>query len=210
MEKAQEIRSYKTTFETRENQENNNPVIEGYFVRFDDVFEISPDMSESIDKHALDKTLGNDIRALADHDTGKVLGRTSNGTLQLKLDDLGLWGSVSINPKDTEAMNYYERVKRGDISQCSFGFNILDQKPTVREDGGTHWTIKEADVLEVSIVAFPAYEATSIVARSKEVEDMKERENTAWKLQMKQRLKGETENGIKSINDKEEPRSEEE
>lgn len=209
MEKAQEIRSYKTTFETRESQDNN-PIIEGYFVRFDDVFNISPQMSESIDRHAFDKTLGNDIRALADHDTGKVLGRTSNGTLQLKLDDLGLWGSVSINPKDTEAMNYYERVKRGDISQCSFGFNILDQEPITREDGGTHWVVKEVELFECSIVAFPAYEATSIVARSKQIEDMKERENEAWKLQMKKRLKGELENGIESSNDKKELGPEEE
>lgn len=201
MSNAQEIRSYQTTFETKENQENN-PTIEGYFVVFDDVFNMTPDMSESIDRHAFDNTLDNDIRALADHDTGKVLGRTSNGTLRLKLDDHGLWGSVSINPNDTEAMNYYERVKRGDISQCSFGFNILDQQPIVREDGGTHWLVKEVELLECSIVAFPAYEATSIVARSKEIEDMKKRENEAWKLKMKQRLKGE-ENGIKSFDDKE-------
>lgn len=208
MSNAQEIRSFKTKFETRENQEDN-PSIEGYFVVFDDVFNISEDISESIDRHAFDKTLGGDIRALADHDTGKVLGRTSNGTLQLKLDDHGLWGSVSINPKDTEAMNYYERVKRGDISQCSFGFNILDQQPIVREDGGTHWLVKEVELFECSIVAFPAYETTSIVARSKEIEELKMREMETWKLKMKQRLRGEND-GIKSINDKEEPRSEEE
>lgn len=191
MEKAQEIRSYQTTFETRDANESQNPVIEGYFVVFGDTFNITPDMSESIDPHAFDNTLDGDIRALADHDTSKVLGRTTNGTLQLRLDDHGLWGSVSINPNDTEAMNLYERVKRGDVNQCSFGFDILDQKPIVREDGGTHWLVKEVKLWECSVVCFPAYEATSVTARSKYVEDMKEREHEAWKLQMLTRLKGE-------------------
>jgi len=185
-----EVRSQTTEFETREAQ-GENPVIEGYFVRFDDVFTITESMSESIDRHALDKSLANDIRALADHDTSKVLGRTTNNTLKLRLDDVGLFGSVSINPKDTEAMNFYERVKRGDISQCSFGFNILDEQPITREDGGTHWLVREADVHEVSIVCFPAYEMTSIQARSKRIEEMKEREAESWKLQMKSKLKGE-------------------
>lgn len=186
-----EVRSNKTNFETRDLSNDENPTISGYFAVFGDTYSFDSMMSESIDRHAFDKTINGDIRALADHDTGKVLGRTSNGTLQLKLDDHGLWGSVSINPKDTEAMNYFERVKRGDISQCSFGFNILSQEPITREDGGTHWLVKEVELFECSIVAFPAYESTCISARNKQIDDMKKEKQKAWKENLIKKLRGE-------------------
>ena len=184
-----ETRSFHTSFETRE-VENENPMISGYFVVFDDTYNISPDMSESVDRHALDNTLTNDIRALYDHDTSKVLGRTSNGTLQLRLDDHGLWGDITINPKDSEAMNLYERVKRGDVNQCSFGFNINEQKPISREDGGTHWLLKDVDVAEISVVSFPAYESTCVSARSKQIEEIKKEKDEAWKQNLLNKLKG--------------------
>lgn len=197
---ASETRSFKTTFETRAD-ENENPMISGYFVVFDDVYNFAPDMSESIDRHAFDNTLDGDIRALFDHDTSKVLGRTTNGTLHLRLDDHGLWGDILINTKDTEAMNLYERIKRGDVNQCSFGFDILDQQPIARDDGGTHWTVKKVKLWEVSPVTFPAYESTCVSARSKQVEDIKKEKQEAWKTQMRKRLKKGDENGIKSSND---------
>lgn len=184
-----EVRSYSTEFETRDS-EDNSPVVSGYFVRYDDVYNISPDMSESIDKHALDNTLNGDIRALFNHDTSKVLGRTTNGTLRLRNDDDGLWGEISINPNDTEAMSAFQKIKRGDISQCSFGFEILRQEPITREDGGTHWVVKEVKLYECSPVCFPAYESTSISARSKQIEEIKAEKSEAWKERILKKLKG--------------------
>ena len=140
-------------------------VIEGYFAVFDKETELWPGAFETIAKGAFDNTLKNDIRALINHEHRFVIGRTSAGTLQLSTNSNGLWGTIKVNEKDLDAMNLYERVKRGDVTQCSFGFNILDEDVDYRADGTIKWTIKEIDLHEVSIVTFPAYEETEVTAR---------------------------------------------
>ena len=194
-----EVRSSVVDFETRNDQEE--PMVSGYFVRFDDEFKFAPDMSERIDPHAFDETLGNDIKALYDHDTSKVLGRTGNGTLTLRVDDKGVWGDLLINPKDSEAMSIYSKIKRQDVSGASFGFTILDQEPITRSDGGTQWVVKKVDLVETSITAFPAYSATHIVAtRTKQVDDIKAEKQKAWKENLLKKLKGEKD-GTQSVDD---------
>lgn len=201
MEEKYEVRSQQTKFETRDD-ENSNPEISGYFVRFDDVYTFAEGMTESIDPHAFDNTLEDDIRALGDHDTRLVLGRTTNGTLKLNVDEVGLFGTVSINPKDTQAMDMYQRIKRGDVSQCSFGFEILDEEASYREDGSAHFLIKSVKLWEVSPVTFPAYSATSINAtRSKGIEEHKQRQQEAWKVRMMNKLKGANADGTQSVDD---------
>ena len=182
MEQRQ-VQAAKTAFETRE--ENGTPHITGYFAVFNSNYEIAPGMSESIAPGAFDKTLGNDIRALTNHDTRLVLGRNKAGTLTLKADSHGLWGDVAINPNDGDAMNTYERVKRGDVDQCSFGFDIVSEETEFLEDGSVHWTIKEVDLHEVSVCTFPAYKETNISARAAERDGIKARELAAWKERMK-------------------------
>lgn len=185
-----EVRSSTADFETRNDQEQ--PMVSGYFIRFDDEYNFSPDMSEKIDPHAFDETLGNDIKALYDHDTAKVLGRTGNGTLTLRVDDKGVWGDLLINPNDSEAMSIYSKIKRQDVSGASFGFNILDQEPITRKDGGTQWLVKKVDLIETTITAFPAYSATHIIAtRTKQVEDIKAEKADAWKQNLLKKLRGE-------------------
>lgn len=46
------------------------------------------------------------VRALIDHETRLVLGRSKAGTLELREDSHGLWGKIRINPNDTDAMTY--------------------------------------------------------------------------------------------------------
>lgn len=184
-----QLRTVGTKFETREDGENLS--IEGYFAVFDSNYEIAPGMSESIAPGAFSKTLSGDIRALINHDTTLVLGRTKANTLQLREDNHGLWGHIDINPNDTDAMNLYERVKRGDVDQCSFGFDILSEETDFRDDGSVHWTIKEVELYEVSPCTFPAYEETNISARAKEREDLLKRKNEAWKDAILKKLKGE-------------------
>ncbi len=166
-------------FKTRES-ETGDMYINGYFSVFNSEYEMWQGATESIDSNAFNETLSGDIRCLINHDTTLVLGRTKNKTLQLSVDNRGLWGEVKINPKDTDAVNLYERVKRGDVDQCSFGFEILEEE---FEDRGTsvHWTIKKVKLYEVSIVTFPAYEETSVSARQKEVENLKKRDFEVWK-----------------------------
>lgn len=187
--KMRQLRTVGTKFETREDGENLS--IEGYFAVFNSIYEIVPGMSESIAPGAFSKTLSGDIRALINHDTTLVLGRTKANTLQLREDNHGLWGHIDINPKDTDAMNLYERVKRGDVDQCSFGFDILSEETDFRDDGSVHWTIKEVELYEVSPCTFPAYEETNISARAKEREDLLKRKNEAWKDAILKKLKGE-------------------
>ncbi len=183
---VRQMRSIASKFETRE--ENDERIIEGYFAVFNSNYEIGPGMSESVAPGAFKNTLSGDIRALVNHDTTLVLGRNTAKTLELSEDERGLWGRIRINPNDSDAVNLYERVKRGDVSQCSFGFDILDEETEFREDGGVHWTIKEVKLYEVSCVTFPAYESTNIDARSKQRDDILKRKTEEWRIKMKERL----------------------
>lgn len=184
--KEKQTRSLKTELKTR--AEGENMTIEGYFVVFNSQTELWQGAYEEIAPQALDNTLSNDIRALINHDTRLVLGRNKSGTLDLKVDSRGLWGSIKINPNDTDAVNLYERVKRGDVDQCSFGFNVTSEETDWREDGTVKWTITGVDLHEVSVVTFPAYEDTGVAARSKEVEQHKEKQLEVRKAKLKARL----------------------
>lgn len=190
--KENQIRGSLSEFTTREDGEQ--PVIEGYFAVFNSNYDMGWDMTESIATGAFSKSLSNDVRALINHDTTLVLGRTAAHTLELREDSHGLWGKISINPKDSDAMNLYERVKRGDVSQCSFGFNIVSEETDFREDGSVHWTITEADLHEVSVCTFPAYEATAVSARKHDLDEIKKRSADKWRSEMLSKLKGENSN----------------
>ena len=181
-----QIRSTRTDFQTRE--EGDALSIEGYFAVFGPTYEIAPGMSESIAPGAFSKTLGGDIRALVNHDTTLVLGRNTAHTLELREDEHGLWGKIDINPNDGDAMNLYARVKRGDVDQCSFGFDIVDEETEFRDDGSVHWTIKDVVLYEVSCCTFPAYTETNIAARAKERDEVQRRELEAWRAKQKARL----------------------
>lgn len=146
---------------------------------------------ETIDEDAFNDTLGNDIRALVNHDSTLVLGRTTAGTLILRVDQVGLWGSITVNQADQDAMNLYERVRRGDVTQCSFGFDIIDQSTEVMENGTTVWKLRKVKLYEVSVVTFPAYEDTSVQARKKDYEAIQTRRKEQWRARMLTRLKGE-------------------
>lgn len=172
-------------------EENGELYIEGYFAVFNSVYELWPGATESIAPGAFAGALGGDVRALTNHDTTLVLGRTKAGTLELREDGHGLWGRVRINREDSDAMNLYHRVQRGDVDQCSFGFDIGKEETTVNDDGSVHWTILEISVLyEVTVATFPAYEETAVSARSDQAEQIKRRAFQAWKETMKNRLKG--------------------
>jgi len=188
MENKLQIRSNNFSFETREDGET--PVIEGYFSVFNTTYDMGFQMSESVAPGAFTKSLSNDVRALINHDTTLVLGRTSAHTLELREDSHGLWGKITINPKDSDAMNLYERVKRGDVDQCSFGFEIRSEDTDISENGDIHWTIRDVNLFEVSCCTFPAYKETNISAREHDRDVIKKREHDAWQQRMMTKLKG--------------------
>lgn len=170
--------------------DNDEKVIEGYFAVFNEVYQVWADVTESIAPGAFTDALDGDIRALYNHNTDQILGRTSAGTLTLKQDEKGLWGQIKVNERDTEAVNVYERIARGDISGCSFGFDIESEEVRVNDDGSVHWTITKVNPLyEVSPCVFPAYEQTSVESRGKEARLIRKRELESWKIKTLEKLK---------------------
>ena len=183
-----QTRSIPMKFETRDAEDGKH--ISGYFSVFNTTYNIAPGLSESIASGAFTRTLTEqpDVRALINHDTTLVLGRTKAGTLTLSEDDHGLFGDILINPKDQDAMNAWERVNRGDVDQCSFGFEIVSEETDFRENGDVHWTIKDVNLFEVSVCTFPAYEETNVTARSRDAEEIRKKQLEAWKIRMKEEL----------------------
>lgn len=177
-------------FQTRE--ADGALMIEGYFAVFNSEYWLWPTAYETIDPGAFSLETDTDVRALTNHDTTLVLGRTTAGTLDLRVDERGLWGSVRINPADQDAVNLYERVKRRDVDQCSFGFDILEEGAEYRDDGTTVWHLKRVKLYEVSVCTFPAYEATGVQARKAELEHVRQRKLEEWRAQALARLKGES------------------
>lgn len=182
--------------------DDNDLYIEGYFVVFDDTYEVCPGATESIARGAFEESINGDVRALYNHNKDLVLGRTGAGTLTLREDEHGLYGRIKVNKNDTDAMNAYQRIQRGDISGASFGFDIQDEIAETRADGSIHWTIRKVNPLyEISPCVFPAYKGTSIGTREHDLEALRERAKesrkmiaTAWADNLRTKLKGE-ENG---------------
>lgn len=153
-------------------QQNNEgetaPQITGYGAVFNSPADIGGYFTEVIAPGAFSKALSNqsDVRALFNHNWDYVLGRTRSGTLSLEEDEKGL--KFTVTPPDTQWVSDLKKsMKRGDINQCSFGFNIVSEEwdcesqPNVR-------TIKEVELFEISVVAIPAYEDTEAHLRSGE------------------------------------------
>ena len=184
---TRDISREKAPFTVRE--ENGDRYIEGYFARFDDVYDMGWGITESIDRHAFDSTIHDDIRVLVNHDTTKVLGRTAAGTAELRVDDVGLWGSAKINPADSDAMNEAARMERGDVTGASFGFEIKRIEREYDDSKGTiHRILQDVRLYEVSVCTFPAYQKTAVGVREEDREAARD-EIRAWKEKQKERFK---------------------
>ena len=179
--------------ETRNDADNGDLYLEGYFAVFNEIYKVWEGATESIAPGAFADCISGDVRALYNHNDDFILGRTAAGTLELREDNRGLWGRIKLNRNDSDAMNVYERIKRGDITGCSFGFNIAEEETEYRDDGSIHWTIKKVDPLyEISPTIFPAYEATSVSARGKQIDAMKKRKLEIRKQELRKKLERES------------------
>lgn len=201
---TRQMRTIPSDFKIRETSDTNEKRIEGYFAVFDGTYDMGDGMSESIDPRAFDETISGDVRALVNHDTTLVIGRTLARTLDLKIDAHGLWGSILINPNDQDALNEYARTQRGDVNQCSFGFDILSEDTDVNADGSIHWTIRKIKLYEVSVCTFPAYETTEVSARSADAKNIRKKSLDAWKIRMSNKLKGAKKDGTESADSEKE------
>lgn len=150
----------------------DTPTIAGYAAMFNEQTTIGGMFREQIAPGAFaDAVKRDDVRALYNHDTNILLGRTKSGTLKLAEDARGLFYEVVLNTDDPQAMAVRSRILRGDVDGSSFGF-IVDEDSWEQPAKGTRdlplRTIRKVSLFDVSPVTFPAYEATSVSARSKE------------------------------------------
>lgn len=99
-----------------------------------------------------------DLRALWNHDSSLTIGRYSAGTLRYEKVTRGV--SVEIDPPSW-ARGQVESVDRRDITGQSFGFWTLEDGWWL-EDGYPHREILDMEVIEVSVVSFPAYPDTTV------------------------------------------------
>ncbi len=122
---------------------------------------------EIVRKKAFEETIKvDDVRALFNHDPNYVLGRNKAGTLELAEDEIGL--KVIITPPDTSwAKDLIVNVRRGDISQMSIGFIVLEDVWGTK-DGVDIREIKKVQLFDVSIVTYPAYTQTDVGVRAME------------------------------------------
>lgn len=153
-----------------ERRDSAPPVLVGYASTFDQPYAVER-VQETIDRRAFDRTLVEqpDVFALIGHDQSRVIGRTKNGTLSLMPDEIGL--RVEISQVDTmESRDAFTLVESGTIDSMSFGFSVVDQKFENR-DGVVHRTIKDVNLYEVSLVAFPANPSATLSKRARDLAD---------------------------------------
>lgn len=145
---------------------SGKPKITGYAAVFNSPSEDLGGFIEIIEAGAFTGSLdaGADVRALVGHDATQVIGRNKSGTLRVFEDHHGL--RVEIDPPNTSAgRDIVESVRRGDIDSMSFGF-IATNDRWEYDDGQEVRYLEEVELLEVSVVAWPAYQSTEVAVRS--------------------------------------------
>jgi HK97 family phage prohead protease len=158
-----EKRWFEAALEVRQG-ETGASTLAGYAAVFGEWSEDLGGFRERIAPGAFEAALTGDVRALWNHDPAFVLGRTTNGTLRLAEDGRGL--RVEIDPPEGSLYaGFLENVRRGDVSQMSFGFSVIEDEKSYGEKGERLRLLKEVRLYEVSPVTFPAYPQTAVNVR---------------------------------------------
>ncbi|MBR2540408.1 MAG: HK97 family phage prohead protease [Mogibacterium sp.] len=170
--KQLESRSYMCEVRALDDSEEKGSVITGRPIVYESVTDLGW-FDEIIDRGALDGADLSDVRFLVNHDISNIpLARSrrnnGNSTMQLSTDYEGMSISAELDTENNaEARALYSAVKRGDVTGMSFMFSIDDEEwENLESDHPTRHIIKIGSVVEVSAVTFPAYDSTSINARS--------------------------------------------
>lgn len=142
------------------------PQLVGYAAVFDSLSADLGGFRERIERGAFSDSLSGDIRALWNHNADIVLGRTASGTMRLSEDARGL--RVEIDPPASGFERELEMIRRGDVNQMSFAFQVRANGDYWKEDenGEVLRTLTDVELFEVSPVSFPAYESTTIAQRA--------------------------------------------
>lgn len=151
-------------------KENDELILEGYAIVWDEKTLIGDEergFTESVDRHSLDKANVKDVALRYNHyDSFVILARTRNKSLELLPDDKGLFIRAKLQKDVQQHIDAYNMVQSGLVDKMSFAFNVTNQKID-RSGKLPHRTITGIGRLfDVSIVDFPAYDGTSVYARS--------------------------------------------
>lgn len=167
-----ETRTNATEFEVRE--EGDGMTFSGYAALFDSPSEPLP-FIERIQRGAFRKSLRsrNDIKFLWNHDAGEILGSTRAKTLNIFEDERGLRVEGTL-PNTSRGRDVAELLKRGDVDSMSFGFSVPAGGDDWNSDGSER-TLKSVRLHEVSLVAWPAYTATSGTVAVRGIDKLAER-----------------------------------
>lgn len=167
--KVTERRYYKIKdlppLEVRYDKEKDQNILIGYAAKFNTWSQDLGGFREQVKPGAFRKTLlEGDIRALFNHDANLILGRTKNETLRLWEDETGLGFNIFL-PDTTYAKDLKESIRRGDVSQNSFGFLTIHDNWYEDDSGNLMRDLQEVKLFDVSVVTFPAYEDTNVKLR---------------------------------------------
>lgn len=176
-----EIRYYPTELRI-ERRKDGTALVEGHAAVFNETSENLGGFTEIIHEGAFDEVLNDDVRALFNHDSNLILGRSPK-TLDLSIDERGLVFKYE-SPDTTYARDLLVSLERGDVTQSSFGFRIASvdgaEWEENEETGALTRHIKKISRLyDVSPVTFPAYPQTDVAKRS--LEEWKEEHKTEEK-----------------------------
>lgn len=155
----------------------------------DTEYELLPGLRERIMPGAFDRALKekDDVRALFNHDSNLVLGRTKSGTLKLTATREGL--AYEIEPADTTAYrDTVAHLERGDVDGSSFAFLVTREQWLYDKDRRTDIRqVQEVQLFDVGPVTYPAYEATTSGLRSCHVESDAKELLEVWRSRAAQR-----------------------
>jgi hypothetical protein len=181
------------SFEVRilEDQQERN-IVEGYAATFDQeavMYERDGlQFKEVVSKRAFDNTKMSDVVMNYNHQ-GKPVARTKNDTLKLSIDEVGLKVTADLSGTE-EGRKLYEEIKGGYIDKMSFAFVVSDSK--YEKDTRTRRITDIKRLYDVAAVDMPAYDSTSIEARSfyiaeadRELAEARKKEMQKLKLRIK-------------------------
>lgn len=156
--------------------EGSGRIVAGYAAVFDQEADVGGFFREKIARGAFTDTLKTaDVRAYFDHDTGRVLGRSTAGTLRLKEDSKGLAVEIDL-PATSDGNDVQELIRRGDVTGMSFRFRATREEWDETTKVPLR-TILAVELHEVSIVSEPAYDGTSVALRSLEAARQERRQH---------------------------------
>jgi uncharacterized protein len=149
--------------------EEGGRIIEGYALKFNTESHDLGGFRETIAPGALNGADLSDVVAAFNHNYDKVLARSSAGTLQLTIDDIGLKYRFEA-PNTTAGNDLLEDIRLGNVSKSSFAFSINRDDQQWEDRGGylLRTITKFKRIHDVSPVVFPAYEDTTSARRSME------------------------------------------